>query len=88
MLSGALVEPWSPASCGVPRQEKGIWLYVPFITARGGCVTAMNIHSVSEPEPPLRRWIEVALWLWIGGITAAYLYQFFFVLPLIFRLFD
>ena len=48
----------------------------------------MEIHLVSEPEPRLRRRIEIVLWLWIGGITAAYLHQFIFVLPLILHLFD
>ena len=43
----------------------------------------MNIRSGSDSRPSSRRLIEIALWLWVCGITAAYLHQFAFVLPLL-----
>jgi hypothetical protein len=41
----------------------------------------MDDRSISDPGMPRRRVMEALLWVWIGGVTAAYLHQFAFVLP-------
>lgn len=41
----------------------------------------MESRSTSGFRSLGRRVAEILLWLWIGGITAAYLHQFTFVLP-------
>tara|TARA_R110000787_G_scaffold269127_2_gene375822 strand:+ start:150 stop:317 length:168 start_codon:yes stop_codon:yes gene_type:complete len=48
----------------------------------------MEIRSEPEIKLPYRRLTAVFLWLWVVGITAAYLHQFSYVFPLILSLLD